>query len=123
MKQTPTSLLMTTHDYLKKREADFKELATSIAKDKEEIMEKKAQTADLDRQTDAIHARIKSQKLEQELEAAKKETALRRQELAEEERLKRTTKEQIQKVRSESAHYATQISENVCTFILFMNDS
>jgi hypothetical protein len=106
---------LTTHDYLKEREADLKELATSIAKDKAQVMDKKAQMADLDRQTDAIYARIKSQELEQELEAAKNETALRRQELAEEERLKRTTKEKIQKVRSESAHYAVQIGENVCT--------
>jgi chromosome segregation ATPase len=103
---------LTTHDYLKEREADLKELATSIAKDKAQVMDKKAQMADLDRQTDAIYARIKSQELEQELEAAKNETALRRQELAEEERLKRTTKEKIQKVRSESAHYAVQIGEN-----------
>lgn len=105
----------TTNDYLKQRAADLKGLATSIAKLKEDLMEKKSKKDDLDRQTQAILARIEAGKLEEQLEAAKKETALRDEELDKEEHYKRSTKEAVQKVRAECGHYAQQIADKVGT--------
>ena len=103
----------TTAEYLEQRAAEVKELAASIAKEKESLMESKAEKDDLDRQTQIILDRIKNDKLEEELEAAKKETAFRAEELEREEHRKRSTKEAVQKVRAECGHYAQQIADQV----------
>lgn len=109
----------TTRAYLKERAAELKELATSIAKDKEEMMEFQAKKDEYECQTQAIHARIVAGKLEEELAAAKKETALRREERDNEERRKRNLKEAVQQKRAECAHYAQQIGDQVCIVVYY----
>jgi len=105
----------TTSAYLEQRAAEVKELAGSIAREKESLMKSKAEKDELERQTQVILDRIKKDKLVEELEAAKKETAFRAEELEKEERRKRSTKEAVQKVRTQCGHHAQQIADQVST--------
>lgn len=99
--------------YLQQRANELKVLASFIAKEKEFLMQSKAEKDDLEHQTETILGRIEAGKLLEELEASKKESAYRSEEYDKEERHKRATKEAVQKVRAQSGHYAQQIADQV----------
>ena len=99
--------------YLQQRATELKELACSIAAEKEALLQSKAEKNDHECQTNAVLGRIETGKLVDELTASQRESAVRVEEYGNEERHKRGTKEAVQKVRAQSGHYAQQIADQV----------
>lgn len=100
-----------TAAFLEQRVVELHDLGVAFTKEKEALLDLKAEKVELQRQSRAIRGRIESDKLVEELEAARKDTASTMQDKVAEERRKRNTKEAVQKVRVQCGHHAQQIAD------------